>query len=160
MAKAGENRLALFYLDLDGFKPVNYNLGHAAGDQLLKHVAVCLRRCLRDGDLLARLGRDEFVVMLRVAERVLQPVLIDGQDVRVGCSIGSALWRWTTPSWRACWSWPTRSCIAPSTPAATARSSRDLASKLKNQPTPLSTKSATLCRLANGYHTQPNRYEA
>lgn len=108
LAKTRENCLALLYLDLDGFKPVNDNLGHAAGDQLLKHVAVRLRGCLRDGDLVARLGGDEFVMVLRVprhealeqalqvAERVLhglrQPVLIEGQEVRVGCSIGGALW--------------------------------------------------------------------
>ena len=103
-----ESCLALLYLDLDGFKPINDNLGHAAGDQLLKHVAVRLRGCLGDGDLVARLGGDEFAMVLRtgkdeapkrirqVAERVLhglqQPVLIDGQEVRVGCSLGGALW--------------------------------------------------------------------
>ncbi|MDD0841845.1 GGDEF domain-containing protein [Pseudomonas sp. Gutcm_11s] len=108
LAKTREHCLALLYLDLDGFKPVNDSLGHAAGDQLLKHVAVRLRGCLRDGDLVARLGGDEFVMVLRVqedeaqerirhvAERVLhglqQPVRIDGHEVRVGCSIGGALW--------------------------------------------------------------------
>ena len=108
LAKAREGCLALLYLDLDGFKPVNDSLGHAAGDQLLKHVSVRLRGCLRDGDLVARLGGDEFVMVLRVpqdealeqaqhvAGRVLhglqQPVRIDGQEVRIGCSIGGALW--------------------------------------------------------------------
>lgn len=103
-----ENCLALLYLDLDGFKPINDNLGHAAGDQLLKHVAVRLRGCVADGDLVARLGGDEFVMVLRigkdeaqqrirqVAERALhglqQPVLIDGREVSVGCSLGGALW--------------------------------------------------------------------
>jgi diguanylate cyclase (GGDEF)-like protein len=108
LAKQREGALALLYLDLDGFKPVNDQLGHAAGDQLLKHVAVRLRGCVREGDLVARLGGDEFVLVLRVqeeeaqarirhvAERVLhglqQPVRIDEQEVRIGCSIGGALW--------------------------------------------------------------------
>ncbi len=108
LAKHRESALGLLYLDLDGFKPVNDSLGHAAGDQLLKHVAVRLRGCLRDGDMVARLGGDEFVMVLRmsegkgpervrlVAERVLhglrQPVLIDGQEAHIGCSIGAALW--------------------------------------------------------------------
>jgi diguanylate cyclase (GGDEF)-like protein len=107
-AKSSEHNLALLYLDLDDFKPVNDSLGHTAGDQLLKHVAVRLRGNLRDNDLLVRLGGDEFVMILQVpkehaverasqmAERILhslaQPVVIDGQQVRVGCSIGGALW--------------------------------------------------------------------
>jgi diguanylate cyclase (GGDEF)-like protein len=113
LAKQREGGLALLYLDLDGFKPVNDQLGHAAGDQLLKHVAVRLRGCVRDGDLVARLGGDEFVLVLRVqeeeaqarirhvAERVLhglqQPVWIDEQEVRIGCSIGGALWPLDNP---------------------------------------------------------------
>lgn len=107
-ARSHERGLALLYIDLDGFKPVNDQFGHAAGDQLLKHVAVRLRGCLREGDLVARLGGDEFVMVLRVAEgdaleqarevaeRVLhglrQAVLIDGHEVRIGCSVGGALW--------------------------------------------------------------------
>lgn len=108
LARSHERILALLYLDLDGFKPINDSLGHKAGDQLLKHVAVRLRGYLRDGDLVARLGGDEFVMVLRVPEdealeqaqqvasRVLhglqQPVVIDGHEVRIGCSVGGALW--------------------------------------------------------------------
>ncbi|WP_347506011.1 diguanylate cyclase domain-containing protein [Pseudomonas anguilliseptica] len=65
-SQANSNCLALFYLDLDGFKPINDQFGHAAGDQLLREVAVRLRSCLREGDLAARLGGDEFLMVLQV----------------------------------------------------------------------------------------------
>lgn len=107
-ALASHSYLALLYLDLDGFKPINDNLGHAAGDQLLKVVAARLRSDLRDGDLVVRLGGDEFLMVLHVprenalqqarliAERTLrtlrEPVSIDNHVAQVGCSIGGALW--------------------------------------------------------------------
>lgn len=106
--QAGDGCLALLYLDLDDFKPINDQLGHAAGDELLKEVARRLRAGLREGDLVARLGGDEFLMLLRiksdepreqvrlVAERTLQalsePFDLDGETARVGCSIGGALW--------------------------------------------------------------------
>lgn len=107
-SQANHGCLALLYLDLDGFKPVNDQFGHAAGDLLLQEVASRLRACLRDGDLVARLGGDEFLMILQVpqhdamqqargiAERALQklaePANLDGQSVQIGCSIGGALW--------------------------------------------------------------------
>ncbi|PYC28497.1 GGDEF domain-containing protein [Aquipseudomonas alcaligenes] len=107
-SQAGQGCLALLYLDLDGFKPVNDRFGHAAGDLLLKEVAARLRACLRDGDLVARLGGDEFLMVLQVpaaqaltqarqiAERALQslaqPVRLGEQETTIGCSIGGALW--------------------------------------------------------------------
>jgi diguanylate cyclase (GGDEF)-like protein len=100
--------LALFYLDLDGFKPINDQYGHAAGDQLLCEVASRLRGCLREGDMVARLGGDEFIMVLQVpndealaqaqliAERTLTAlgtaVDLESHQVQVGCSIGGALW--------------------------------------------------------------------
>jgi diguanylate cyclase (GGDEF)-like protein len=107
-SKANNNCLALFYLDLDGFKPINDQFGHAAGDLVLREVAIRLRGCLREGDLVARLGGDEFLMVLQVpggealaqaqlvAERTLgalgSPIDLGNHQVKVGCSIGGALW--------------------------------------------------------------------
>lgn len=77
-------RFALLYLDLDGFKAVNDQGGHEAGDRLLREVAQRLLQGLRQGDLVARVGGDEFVVMLpgcRSAEAAL--LVADGIRVRL-----------------------------------------------------------------------------
>jgi len=107
LAKRHHNRLALLFLDLDGFKPINDSLGHEAGDEVLRQVAQRLGRCVRDSDTLARVGGDEFVILLgnldglveaaacRVAEeciQALQPPFTAGDQVcRLGVSIGIAL---------------------------------------------------------------------
>jgi diguanylate cyclase (GGDEF)-like protein/PAS domain S-box-containing protein len=96
--------VALVMLDLDQFKRINDDLGHATGDQLLEAVALHLQDCLRADDTVARLGGDEFVLVLpragmdqaaRVAEKVLEvlgtPIRIAGQDVATGASVGIAL---------------------------------------------------------------------
>ena len=97
--------LAVCYLDLDGFKPVNDMFGHHAGDALLVALAERLNGGLREGDTLARLGGDEFVILLnglaslldgeRILDRVLrdvsEPFDIDGQQVSVTASIGVTL---------------------------------------------------------------------
>ena len=93
---------AVLYLDLDRFKLVNDNLGHPAGDDLLKEAARRLLGCVRPKDLVARLGGDEFAILLeeplheadvvRLAERMLvaldQPISICGTEVRPLASIG------------------------------------------------------------------------
>jgi len=97
---------ALMYIDLDRFKAVNDNLGHAAGDALLKTISTRLLRLLREADLLARLGGDEFVVLTesscqvdtlsKVASRVLgqicEPMLLEGRTVEISGSIGMAIY--------------------------------------------------------------------
>ncbi|GAB4213437.1 MAG: hypothetical protein Fur007_07620 [Rhodoferax sp.] len=103
-ARTGE-MMAVCLLDLDGFKAVNDQLGHKAGDQLLVEVAQRLRDGLRHDDTAARLGGDEFVLLLggfadlvrcrAVLDRLLQsvaaPYQVVGQLAQVSCSIGVAL---------------------------------------------------------------------
>lgn len=105
-APSAEDRLvAVLFLDLDHFKDVNDTLGHAAGDELLRMVAIRIGYCTRDGDTLARLGGDEFAVLLeglseaeqaqdvaqRISAAVSAPFLLDGHEAQVGASIGIAL---------------------------------------------------------------------
>ncbi|MCC6133928.1 MAG: PAS domain S-box protein [Candidatus Contendobacter sp.] len=64
LARREDRLLAICYLDLDGFKPINDTLGHEVGDRLLAAVAGRLQQCLREGDTVARMGGDEFVLLL------------------------------------------------------------------------------------------------
>lgn len=99
-------QVALLFLDLDGFKRVNDELGHGAGDALLQQVAERLTACIRAGDTACRYGGDEFVIMLpeiddqdsaaAVAEKIRSqlsaPYLVDGGTVTVTASIGTAIY--------------------------------------------------------------------
>ena len=96
--------LTLMFIDLDKFKPVNDTYGHVVGDLLLQDVAWRMRQCLRDSDTVARIGGDEFVVLLRganavpetlaVAEKIRselgRPFLLEGHTLQISCSIGVA----------------------------------------------------------------------
>jgi diguanylate cyclase (GGDEF)-like protein/PAS domain S-box-containing protein len=98
--------LAVVYIDLDGFKAINDNHGHSAGDQLLITVSQRMKSALRESDTVARLGGDEFAVVLTdlatehdylpVIERLLaaaaDPVLVQDKVLRVSASIGVALY--------------------------------------------------------------------
>jgi diguanylate cyclase (GGDEF)-like protein len=103
MVQQGRQQIALLYLDLDGFKAINDNHGHTAGDTLLKLVGERLSNLLRSEDLAARIGGDEFVVLAQnvgpieamrlgdhLIEEVSAPYLVDGHEVVIGTSIGIA----------------------------------------------------------------------
>jgi diguanylate cyclase (GGDEF)-like protein/PAS domain S-box-containing protein len=105
LARRG-GRMALLYLDLDRFKPVNDQYGHAVGDKVLVEVTRRMSTCVRDADTLSRRGGDEFVVLLESADpngtaalisrklidAVAQPMLIDGHSIEIGVSIGVAIY--------------------------------------------------------------------
>ena len=98
--------LAVLFLDLDKFKLVNDSLGHAVGDQLLKTVADRLANCTRKGDTVARMGGDEFTLLLpvikhkgdaeevadKILEKISHPFVIDGHELTVTTSIGIAMY--------------------------------------------------------------------
>ena len=105
-SKRDRTRFALLYMDLDKFKPVNDTHGHAVGDLLLKEVAQRMTRRVRESDTVARIGGDEFVVILRtidsdqgvmqVSQSILdalnQPFYISGLSLHISCSIGAAIY--------------------------------------------------------------------
>jgi len=106
-ARRGGRKVAVLFLDLDRFKHVNDSMGHAAGDRMLKAAGSRLRDNVRDGDTVARIGGDEFNVVLEdlsdamEAERVAQKLIAafempleldDGQEVVISPSIGISLY--------------------------------------------------------------------
>jgi diguanylate cyclase (GGDEF)-like protein len=106
-ARRDQTHLALLFLDLDHFKPVNDDYGHAIGDELLKVVAQRMLSCVRESDTVARIGGDEFVLLLRsvtddagqmasgVAEKIREALArifeIEGKNLQISCSIGIAI---------------------------------------------------------------------
>ena len=103
-ARRHDQFLSLVFIDLDNFKLVNDSMGHGAGDELIVNVGACLKNCIRDGDTVARIGGDEFVLLLtsqnpgdsnlmvmqRIQQEVVKPMLIRGHELVVTCSMGIA----------------------------------------------------------------------
>ena len=102
-AKQDKQSFTVLYLDLDGFKAINDALGHAIGDQLIESTARRLEQCVRKGDMVARVGGDEFIVLLqdvasldvsKVAEKIIaslsEPFLIAEKSLCITTSIGVA----------------------------------------------------------------------
>jgi diguanylate cyclase (GGDEF)-like protein/PAS domain S-box-containing protein len=106
LAKRHGRRMAVLFVDLDRFKLINDSLGHHTGDRLLQAVTQRLTSCVREGDIVARMGGDEFTVLLPdvegphdaadVAQRLLAvlaaPFLIDGSELFVSASVGMSLY--------------------------------------------------------------------
>lgn len=94
--------LAVMFIDLDGFKPINDKYGHDVGDEALRMVSDRLGACIRESDVLSRIGGDEFIILFtgledeevlkeradKVLEMVRTPMWISGNRVRMGASVG------------------------------------------------------------------------
>ena len=105
-ARRNEGMLAVLFMDLDRFKWVNDNRGHAAGDELLQQVALRAKACVRESDTVARLGGDEFLAVLptvggleeaqglaqRMVDAMNQPFALRDGAVQIGGSVGIALY--------------------------------------------------------------------
>lgn len=105
LANRPHQALAVFYIDLDKFKPINDSAGHKTGDLVLQEVARRLKASLRSTDICARIGGDEFVVIAtqieqeqyvqeiaaKLLKQLQQPVEIDGHSYELGASIGVSL---------------------------------------------------------------------
>ncbi len=106
MAQRCNVGLALLYIDLDKFKPINDTHGHQTGDLVLKEAALRMRSGLRSSDTVGSMGGDEFMILLtdvesaesafQVAEKVRgrleEPILVDGKSLDLSCSVGIALY--------------------------------------------------------------------
>jgi len=104
-AKRSGNKVALLFIDLDDFKKVNDSLGHAHGDNLLRECAKRLKNILREEDTIARMGGDEFLIMMenvhsteevvhlshRITQKMSESFSIGGDDIVVTSSVGIAL---------------------------------------------------------------------
>jgi diguanylate cyclase (GGDEF)-like protein len=105
-------RVAVLFIDLDGFKPVNDSFGHAAGDEVLKEVAARLNKILRDADTAARVGGDEFLLLIedagggadcvalarRVVDAIARPYPYRAEQLRISASVGIAIYPDSGPS--------------------------------------------------------------
>jgi diguanylate cyclase (GGDEF)-like protein/PAS domain S-box-containing protein len=105
-AHRNQGRLAVMFVDLDRFKRINDSLGHGVGDSLLQEVATRLLAAVREDDTVARMGGDEFIILLaevtemenvvacarRITAAMSQPIVAGGQELLVSCSIGISIY--------------------------------------------------------------------
>lgn len=105
-ARRHRSKLAVLFLDLDRFKEVNDTLGHEAGDRLLKKVADRFRRTIREADTVARIGGDEFNMILadisraedvsdialKIVASLREPIVLDGHELHVTTSVGISIY--------------------------------------------------------------------
>lgn len=103
-SERNKSMFALFYIDLDRFKTINDTKGHAFGDKVLKVIASHLSRTIRSSDTVARIGGDEFIVILEntsdkdditkraetIIKEISEPCSIDGEEYQISCSVGIA----------------------------------------------------------------------
>lgn len=106
LSERGSNTFTLLFLDLDGFKQINDKFGHSVGDRLLQSCAERICQCIRKSDTVARIGGDEFTILLehtdstsnilRITKKIIRsiqrPHSIDNHEIFVGCSIGIAVY--------------------------------------------------------------------
>ncbi len=104
-AKRYDHKFALIFIDLDSFKPINDTFGHDAGDMLLKEVVVRIQECIRDSDTIARIGGDEFVLILpyilnksdvvavvsKIIKRISSPYNLNGIECSTSASMGVSI---------------------------------------------------------------------
>jgi len=105
-ARRHGGRFALFFLDIDDFKPINDQYGHGVGDLLLQQVAQRLQEAIRASDTVGRIGGDEFVVLMpelvgpdtapaladKIRQAVRRPFRVDGHELAISCSLGVAIY--------------------------------------------------------------------
>lgn len=103
--RRNKQRLAVMFLDIDGFKEINDSFGHACGDTLLQTFSVRLKSCLRGSDTLARISGDEFTILIpqiesrddtnKIAQKIIEefkiPFTMDKVEITIGVSIGIAI---------------------------------------------------------------------
>jgi len=106
MATRIEKLVILMFIDLDRFKQVNDNLGHEAGDEILRQASIRFTECVRTGDTVSRISGDEFTIILenlknvdfsttvanRIIDKMAQPFILDENEVNVTCSIGISVY--------------------------------------------------------------------
>ena len=105
-ARRNSKHVGVLFLDLNNFKPINDNMGHLAGDQILKKISSRLVSCLRETDTVARFGGDEFVIIIADVEQdnevthmtkvvnslLVKPIIVENTEVALGASIGVSMY--------------------------------------------------------------------